>query len=177
MKKPKNWDRRDAEAFLIQMLYTIGTGFHPDTDPMDYVYTDENGVRCCTFTDGKEIKRMREGIARAREFFPSDEVELYQFLNEWQERIYPGSTLNSGDRAQSVALIFGERAIVKFKDYLGDGMPREDALAACCENGEGDYGTYTFSTNKDINEALAMIEDVAAWPNAWEQIECSQLIS
>ena len=89
MRKPQNWTKRDAEAFLIQMLYTIGEGFDPDTDPMDYVFTDENGVQCCTFTDGKEIRRMREGIARAREFFPDDEVELYEFLSQWKERIYP----------------------------------------------------------------------------------------
>ena len=172
MRKPKNWTKRDAEAFLIQMLYLIGPGFHPDTDPMDYVFTDENGVRYCTFTDGKEIRRMREGIARARTFFPADEVELYAFIHEWQSKIYPEFHQHvHGQESQSVTLIFGERAIVKFKDYLGDGMPSEDALAACCENGEGDHETYTFSTNKDINEALAMVEAVSKWPDAWEQID------
>lgn len=62
MRKPKNWTKRDAEAFLIHCLYTIGTGFHPDDDPADIVNRE---TREFLFTRNGEIQRMRAGIARA----------------------------------------------------------------------------------------------------------------
>ena len=138
MRKPKNWTKRDAEAFLIQMLYLIGPNFNPCDDTHEIESMDGN-----PFFSPDEATGTRLGIDAACALFPDDEVELYQFLSEWQEKIYPGSTPNGGEQTQSVTLLFGR----------------------------DDRRTYTFSTNKDANEALAMIEDVAESPYSWEQID------
>ena len=86
MRKPKNWTKRDAEAFLLYCLRTIGGGYHPDTPMSDYRDMDGNP----TFSEGeaKEFQAMHDW---ALGLIP-DEEELYRLLTRAKEAIWPGST-------------------------------------------------------------------------------------
>lgn len=84
MRKPKHWEKRDAEKFLVGCLIWIGPGFHPDTRMDGYVKEDGSP----TFT-AKEAALNQLKMERARELI--DEEEMYSVLTRWWAQVFPDS--------------------------------------------------------------------------------------